>query len=152
MSFFDMLTLIVAFFLIIIVSLASLYVWNITAPQLGAPANVTTAFNDSINETVGFWDTSFAAMFVLLGIASIVLTIFLASNPALLLAWILMNMATLFVWDQLNDVLTIFLTMPFDGGQMNTAIAFFQTGIPMAVPILNLIMGVVIFGKRVFTQ
>lgn len=150
MSFFDTLTLVMAFMLIIIVSLASLYVWTVTAPQLHAPANVTTAFNNSINTSVSFWDTSFAAMFIILALGSVVLTIFLSSNPALLVAWIFLNMATLFVWDSLNDVLTIFIAMPLNGGQMNTAIAFFQTGVPMAIPIINLLMGIVIFGKRVF--
>lgn len=140
----------VFFFLFIIVSLTGLFIWSNFTPMMNTTANgnVTNTFTASINQTVSFWDLSFSAIYIIVSLASIILTIFLQSNPALLVIWLLLNVVILFVWDQLNSILTLFLAMPLNGGQFPHAVAFFQGDIPKIIPIINMLIGLFLFGKN----
>lgn len=149
MSFEDPIVLVAFAFLFITVSLVGMYIWTSVSPSLSAQdhSNFTTTMNSSINQSVSFWNTGLATVYILLCLASIILTVFLSSNPALLVVWMLMCVVTLFVWDSLNDVLAVIAASTLNGGQMSSAISFFQSDIPKLVPLVNLLIGIFMFGK-----
>lgn len=153
MSFFDSLGITIFFFLFIILSLTSLYIWTNISPAIPASenANITTTFNSSINNTISFWNNGFSTIYIILMLGSVLLTVFLNSNPALLVVWLLLNVAIIFVWDQLNVVLSIFTNTEINGGQLDKAIDFFQSDVGKIIPVINLLIGLFMFGRRAFT-
>ena len=150
MSLFDSLGITVMFFLFLIVSIVALYMWATVSPSIpdSGNNNITSTFNNSINTSVAFWNQDFAVIYMILMLGSVLLTIFLNSNPALLVIWLLLNVAIVFVWDQLNTVLNLFVNSDINGGQLDQAVDFFQGPMGKVIPIINCLIGIFLFGKK----
>lgn len=150
MSFVDVLYALIAFFILIVVWNVMDFVWQNTAPAFNSSIDPAIAGNLSagITKNEQFFDTSFAALFVIVIAVSAVLTVFLASHPVVLMVWLLFNTVLIFVYDSLNDYLTVFLLTDLNTGVMNTAVAFFQSGMPKALIFGNVLMAIVLLGKR----
>ena len=150
MSFIDVLYALIVFFVLILVWNVMDFVWQTTAPAFNSSIDPAIAGNLSsgITKNEQFYDASFAALFIIVLAISAVLTVFLASHPVVLMVWLLFNTVMIFVYDALNDYLTAFLLTDLNTGVMNTAVAFFQSGVPKALIIGNVLMAVVLLGKR----
>jgi hypothetical protein len=94
---------------------------------------------------------SFITIFLVIGFISVILSAYVSSNPLFLVAWIFINLILLFVYDTMFDALSYFIGSTIDDGSMDSAIAFFNGGLPKSIPILNVLVAIALFGKRVFT-
>lgn len=148
MSFVDIIGLIIFVFFFITFSIVALFMWD-NLNISGVPNNFNTTMNASINKSVSFWDSGMAAIFLIISIASVILTVFLNSHPVLLAIWVLINLVTLIVWDTFNDTLTIFINSPVNGGHLDNAASFFQSDMPKFIPIINMFIGIFLFSKKV---
>lgn len=112
------------------------------------PAQQNASIQAAWQNNVDFWNNSLAAIFFLFAIIAIGLTIFLASHPFLLIAWIFFNLIILWLHDALMEVLSVIIASPLNTGAMDVAIGFIQTDMISGIVIINIILGAVLFGKR----
>lgn len=153
MSFFDGLYLVVWFFVLLIVSCTAYFVWNQIWPTVkaGVPATTQTKLETSVDNGMAFVDGSYAAMFIILMLCSVAMTVMLAANPIALIAWLLINIVTLVVFDSLNGFVSAFVAGGVYSGTFANAASFFQTGIPKVIPVFNMLLAIFLFGKRAFS-
>lgn len=150
MGFSDALYLVIFAFVFIVVVLSSTFILNTVMAQIGpdiAP-EVNSSVMDSWEQNKTFADDSFTAIWFILAAISIGMTIFLGSHPVMLAVWVLFNITAFFVYDMLDDFLTVFLATPLNTGDMNDAAAFVQGDMPKAIVVINVLIGAVLFGKR----
>ena len=114
--------------------------------------NINATVNESIQESwtqnKNFWDQSLPAIFFIFAAISVGLTIFLSSHPFLLIAWVFFNMLILWLIDALLEVLAAVVASPLNTGAMATSISFMENDLAKAVIMINIILGIVLFGKR----
>lgn len=108
-----------------------------------------TNINTAWDNTTAFYNSSFAAMYVIASAISIGLTIFLRSHPLILVAWIFFNIVFFFLWDSLVDVMDAIAATTLNTGVMDDALLFFTTDIPRVAMLVNVCMAAVFLGKRV---
>jgi hypothetical protein len=154
MAFSDILYLLVLAFGIIVVSLVGVYIYDQIYPKTFQgqinPA-LETKINNGLDNNIGFFNLSFITIFLVIGFISVILSAYVSSNPLFLVAWIFINLILLFVYDTMFDALSYFIGSTIDDGSMDSAIAFFNGGLPKSIPILNVLVAIALFGKRVFT-
>ncbi len=151
MAFSDSLYIVIFAFVFITVVLASSYIFNTVMGAIGPdlPVETNTSVNAAWSNNVQFADDSFAAIWFILAAISIGLTIFLGSHPVVLAVWLMFNFVCFFVYDVLSDFLTEFLTTDLNTGVMNDAVSFVTGGMAKAIVVINVLIGAVLFGKRV---
>jgi hypothetical protein len=157
MSFLDIVFLVVIAFILIIVVNVSDYIHQQVFVPMNDSSKTSTPLNQSQYDTIeaqwqqnkNFFDNSFTAIFIVAGIASVLMAAMLAPYPAALAVFLLINLVTLFLYDGLNTYLTAFLTGSLNTGAMSYAVAFWQSGVPKLIIGLNILMAVVLFGKKV---
>lgn len=155
MAFSDSLYLVVIFFVLVVTVLTADYVWTaISATPImdDVPESVDNSTTATWENTTNFMDTSFQALFLIFAVVGIGLTILLASHPFMLVAWMLVNLVILFIYDTLCDFLTVFQTSDLNTGAMDVAIAFIENDMAKTIVLINILIGAVLFGKRVFVQ
>lgn len=120
----------------------------IGASNLSINATVNQSIQESWAQNRNFWDESLPAIFFIFAALSIGLTIFLSSHPFLLIAWVFFQMLILWLHDALLEVLTQVVASPLNTGAMATSISFIENDMAKAVVMINIILGIVLFGKR----
>ena len=150
MSFFDGVYILLSFFIFIIIISCAFWMWSVFSPSfmVGTPTDFNTTMSDVMNRNFTFWDTSFAAMFIIMLLLSVVLSIFVYSHPVFILLWLLFNIICLFMWDYLTTILTAFQATSINIGQMATAIGFFQSSVPKILIAFNVLVAIAMMGKR----
>lgn len=150
MAFSDIAYLVILAFAFVVILLTMDYIWTAVIGVIGPdmPGNTSQSMNASWTQNKQFADDSFTAIWFLLAAVSIGLTIFLGSHPIVLVAWIFFNFVILFVVDSLTDFLTAFLASDMNTGSMNDAASFVQTDMPKAIVGVNILLGIIMFGKR----
>lgn len=150
MAFSDILWVVGALFLLIIVGNTLDYAMDAVRPHYNdsIPANTSAKIDSAWTNNQQFFDGSAAALFLIFAVLSIVLTIFLASHPVLLVIWIFVNLVVLFVYDTFDLFLVQFMASSLNTGAMDSAYNFFHGDLPKAVAIINMIAGLILFGKR----
>ena len=153
MSFTDTIYLVTIFFVIVICLMASSYVYSVVSPPIliQLPANQSTTINTGVNSVYSFYDSSLPAIFLILTILSALLTVFLQGHPIILTVWLVISVMTLVVYDIGLDILNAFTATSLNIHTMDTSIEFYRSGIPKFIPIANLIIALVMLGKRGFT-
>lgn len=153
MSETDMIViLILCVFVIIFVSLTH-YIWGSVfpnLPQTGPAGNVTQTMDTMIQNNTSFWNNSLGAVYLMLGLGSILLTVLIRSHPVFLVAWILFNLVVLMVYDQMLTVVNIYVGSAIYDGSMSTAVSFFVNDVGLLIPVLNMVLAIVLLGKKVF--
>jgi len=151
MAFSDSLYIVIFAFVFITVILACSYVYNTVMGEIGplVPAEANASIGSAWSNNLQFADDSFAAIWFILAAISIGLTIFLGSHPVVLAVWLLFNIVCFFVYDVLTDFLTSFLATDLNTGAMNDAVSFVTGGMGKAIVVINVLIGAVLFGKRV---
>lgn len=150
MAFSDIMYLMLMAFALLVTMVACNYMLEAMMGHIEGdiPETTNASVHDSWDQNMEFADNSFAAVWFLLAAISIGLTIMLASHPVVLIAWLLFNVLCLFVWDTMNDFLTPFLASDLNLGGMEDAASFVQTDLPKAIIGVNILVGMVLFGKR----
>lgn len=130
------------------------YLNTIIYPEIMAiaPENVQDEINmtqQKVNTVHETYNQSFGAIFIIACIVSVLLTVLLQSHPVFLVFWLLFNMATLVVWDAaMEATVYTFRDSELDVGAMDTAMDFAESGMPLWIIGANVLMAVVMLGKR----
>ncbi len=153
MSYTDIVYLVFIFALIIVCLMTSSYLYSVVYTPIGSliPVNQSTMINNSVNGVYNFYDTALPAIFLILAILSALLTVFLQGHPIILVIWLIISVMTLLIYDIGLDIVNAFAATPINNHSMDTSIAFYRTGIPKFIPIANLIIAIVLLGKRTVT-
>lgn len=153
MSFTDTIYLVFIFAIIIICLMTSSYVFSVVFPPIGGliPVNQSTTINNSVNSVYSFYDASLPAIFLILAILSALLTVFLRGHPIILAIWLIISVMTLLVYDIGLDLVNAFAATSINNHSMDISIEFYRSGIPKFIPVANLIIALVMLGKRAFT-
>lgn len=110
------------------------------------PAASSTAINKGWTNTIGFFDGSMFAIAILIGIVSLILTVWLRSNPVYLIMWFLVNLITFFVYDALAQMVIVIFLTPLNTGNFDGAYNFITSGMPKLLIILNMAAALILFG------
>lgn len=150
MSFTDTPYLLLAFGIIIIVFMAMNSIVN---PILdGLEGHIPTTMNESLHRgwdaNISFYDTHFAALFIILLILSAFLTVALPVPPIVLAVWLLVNILSLILWDYFSAILIVVEASALNTGGMNTAFSFFTSEIGKIIPVTNMILALIMLGKH----
>lgn len=150
MSFVDIpLLIVVGAMLIVTLNIAD-FVYNEAMPDASEiPEPVHTALDRSWTNTKTFYNNSFAAIFIIAGLAAVLLTAYLYSSPVALAVWLLFNMVSLFIYDAVTEYLSSFLASSLNTNAMIDAVAFWNSGVPLLIPGLSLAMAIIMFGRTV---
>lgn len=150
LAFSDSLFLVIFAVALIVVVVTLNYIMGAVFPtvQDDIPVSMNSSLNNSWDRQVQFANNSFAAIWFMFAVVSIALAFLIKSHPILLFAWLMFNVVLFFVYDSLSDFLTDFLASSLnDENAMDVAVSFFQSDIPKAIVIINLLLGFVLFGK-----
>lgn len=152
MAFSDSIYLIITAFVLIIGTLTISYIYDAVMPSISGdlPVGYVAKSDAAMDNNINFINLSFAALFFLFAILSFVFSSMVASNPVFLIAWLLINMITLFMYDTLLTVLDAFMLSDLNTGVMNTAYAFFTGGMAKGIIIINIIISIALYGKGFF--
>jgi hypothetical protein len=151
MGMSDIIYLVVGAFVLLVVILAMDFSFNQVFDSIDQelPPARAAAYNASWSNNVSIFDNSFSALFVIFGLISLALAIFLPSHPVFLIIWLLLNMVMLWAYDIMDLFLDQILTSDLNTGNMNNAVTFVDNTMPKAALVLNMFVGLVLFGKRV---
>lgn len=150
MAFSDILYLVVGAigFLITLAVCMAVFTPFMAAVGPNMPGNTSTQVSGVWTGNISFFDSSFAAIFVIMAVMSIGFTLFLNSHPVFLVIWLFANLLTLFVWDVMMDVLTDVITALGVVASFPNSVAFLQNDMAQAIVVINVLLGVVLFGKK----
>ena len=152
MSGFDAAYILLFGFLLIVFALIAGILWQAVSPSLSPylPTEYSTPIFSGVTNMLEFWNTDFAAIIVLMLLGSVVLALFAYSHPVMLLAWFMFNLVTIMLYFLLNNILTSLLTTlnTLNPGTMINAIAFFSGPLPLVILVFNVLMAIVLMGKR----
>lgn len=153
MALSDLVYLMAGAFILIIVVLSMDYAFTqvMSSIEPDLPAERFASLNESWTNNATMMNDSFSALFVVFGLVSLALAIFLPSHPVFLVVWILLNLVMIWVYDTMELFLQAFLDSDLDTGIMDDATSFVDTTLPKAALVLNMLIGTVLFGKRVMT-
>lgn len=152
MSFFDGIYMLAGFAVLIILALTFNHVFDVFMPKIqdDLPVGANETLTRAMDRTTNFLDTSFIALFFIFSAVVIGLTVFLISHPVGLAIFLMMQIVTIMVWDSLDTLLTGIEASAINGGEMDTALAFFHGDMPKAIVIINILLGAVMFGRRAY--
>ena len=116
------------------------------------PVATYTSINDGVQNNTQFWNSALIVIFILFALVSVIFSAMISSNPIYLIGWLFLNLIMIFVWDGLGVVLDSFISGPLNTGDMGDAVNFFQNDLVKLLPIINVLIAVALFGKRVTQQ
>jgi len=116
------------------------------------PVATYTSINDGVQNNTQFWNSALIVIFILFALVSVIFSAMISSNPIYLIGWLFLNLIMIFVWDGLGVVLGSFISGPLNTGDMGDAVNFFQNDLVKLLPIINVLIAVALFGKRVTQQ
>ena len=150
MSFFDTLFTVVILGAFIITLMVSINIWDTLFPiaSQNVPTSISNNLNTGWDRNVDFFDSAYPVIFIIIGIISIMLTIYLYNHPVFLVVWLLINLITLVIYDGVLDAINAIAATSLNTSQLNTALDFFRTQVPRLIIVINIIMAVVMLGKR----
>lgn len=153
MSFFDVFYLIAFGFILILVVNTCDLAWHMAIPGANSTENAANVaqIDAAWNNNTGFFNHSFAAIFIMIAIIMIVLTAAIYTHPVILAVWLLINILALYQYDAMVDALVGIAATSMWTGVMAEAADFFASKVGMLIPLLNVLMALVMLGKRVFT-
>jgi len=153
MSFTDIVFLIFIVVVIIVALMFSAYAFSIIYPPIGVliPANQSTVIYNSVTSVYTFYDATIPALFIIMGTLSAILTVLLRGHPVILAVWLVISVMALVVYDVGLDIINAFAATEANTHIMDTSIEFYRSGIPKFIPVANLLIALVMLGKRVFT-
>lgn len=153
MSQLDTVFLIVGFCTFLLMAATAQSIWQqmfTSAYQTTAPSMQPTmqTVNNSVNNNFTFWNASYVGLFIVMGLVSVALTIFISSHPVFLFAWLLVNLVSLMIYDSILPFVASFATSSLNSGAMANAFTFFQSGLAKAIIVINVIMAIVMIGGK----
>ena len=153
-AFSDIFFLIIGAFVLIISVLAVMTVYDevMGTLQPKIPVATYTSINDGVQNNTQFWNSALIVIFILFALVSVIFSAMISSNPIYLIGWLFLNLIMIFVWDGLGVVLDSFISGPLNTGDMGDAVNFFQNDLVKLLPIINVLIAVALFGKRVTQQ
>jgi len=153
-AFSDIFFLIIGAFVLIISVLAGMTVYDevMGTLQPKIPVATYTSINDGVQNNTQFWNSALIVIFILFALVSVIFSAMISSNPIYLIGWLFLNLIMIFVWDGLGVVLDSFISGPLNTGDMGDAVNFFQNDLVKLLPIINVLIAVALFGKRVTQQ
>ena len=116
------------------------------------PVATYTSINDGVQNNTQFWNSALIVIFILFALVSVIFSAMISSNPIYLIGWLFLNLIMIFIWDGLGVVLDSFISGPLNTGDMSDAVNFFQNDLVKLLPIINVLIAVALFGKRVTQQ
>ena len=116
------------------------------------PVATYTSINDGVQNNTQFWNSALIVIVILFALVSVIFSAMISSNPVYLIGWLFLNLIMIFVWDGLGVVLDSFISGPLNTGDMGDAVNFFQNDLVKLLPIINVLIAVALFGKRVTQQ
>lgn len=152
MAFSDLVYIMVGAFLLIITLLTVDFTLKAILPEVQdeVPEQTYDKLNASWTNNANIFNNSYSALFVLFALVSLALAVFLPSHPVFLIVWFLVNLVMIWVYDTMDIFLQGFLNSDLDTGVADSAVSFVDNTLPKAALILNMLIGMVLFGKRVF--
>ena len=153
-AFSDIFFLIIGAFVLIISVLVGMTVYDevMGTLQPKIPVATYTSINDGVQNNTQFWNSALIVIFILFALVSVIFSAMISSNPIYLIGWLFLNLIMIFVWDGLGVVLDSFISGPLNTGDMGDAVNFFQNDLVKLLPIINVLIAVALFGKRVTQQ
>ena len=153
-AFSDIFFLIIGAFVLIISVLVGMTVYDevMGTLQPKIPVATYTSINDGVQNNTQFWNSALIVIVILFALVSVIFSAMISSNPVYLIGWLFLNLIMIFVWDGLGVVLDSFISGPLNTGDMSDAVNFFQNDLVKLLPIINVLIAVALFGKRVTQQ
>jgi len=153
-AFSDIFFLIIGAFVLIISVLVGMTVYDevMGTLQPKIPVATYTSINDGVQNNTQFWNSALIVIFILFALVSVIFSAMISSNPIYLIGWLFLNLIMIFIWDGLGVVLDSFISGPLNTGDMSDAVNFFQNDLVKLLPIINVLIAVALFGKRVTQQ
>ena len=153
-AFSDIFFLIIGAFVLIISVLVGMTVYDevMGTLQPKIPVATYTSINDGVQNNTQFWNSALIVIVILFALVSVIFSAMISSNPVYLIGWLFLNLIMIFVWDGLGVVLDSFISGPLNTGDMGDAVNFFQNDLVKLLPIINVLIAVALFGKRVTQQ
>ena len=153
-AFSDIFFLIIGAFVLIISVLVGMTVYDevMGTLQPKIPVATYTSINDGVQNNTQFWNSALIVIVILFALVSVIFSAMISSNPVYLIGWLFLNLIMIFIWDGLGVVLDSFISGPLNTGDMSDAVNFFQNDLVKLLPIINVLIAVALFGKRVTQQ
>jgi len=151
MALSDIVILLVFSFVFVVILLSADYSFTKVFDSIDQdlPTARAEKYNASWNNNVSFFNNSFSALWAIFALISLALALLLPSHPVFLIIWLLLNLVMIWLYDTLEVFLQKFLESDLDTGAMDQATNFVDTTLPKAALVLNMLVGIVLFGKRV---
>ena len=153
MSQLDIVFLVIGFCIFLLMAATAQSIWQ----QMFASAYQTTnpsmqptmqTVNNSVNNNFTFFNASYVGLFIVIGLVSVALTIFISSHPVFLFVWLLVNLVSLMIYDSILPMVVSFASSSLNTGALSDAFAFFTSGIAKVIIVINVIMAIVMIGGK----
>jgi len=156
MAYVDILYVMAVFVALFVLLASTYFIWNIEFPIMNSSAAGTTAvpvmtnINKTVNGQFDFFFNNFQLLYIIFSIVAVLLTVVLISNPIGLAVWLIINLLGFVLFDSLITFVTSFAGTPIYTTKLDAALDFLQSGVPQLLPLFNMLLAIVLVGKRAF--